>query len=134
MKTPSELAAEALEEGTRDIVETYIELKRMEAELSAAIERLKPEAVEQFHARWGKEAIIKGAVVTRTNGRKTWSYDHDGEFARLSGQLDSIKKDMQAAAQFADKHPGMEFSTPDGVVIAPARYTTSADSISIKFI
>lgn len=129
---PQSIVNAVLEEGTLNPLEGYVQLKRMEADLADAIEKLKPKAIEQAAAYGKGEHDAYGAVIQCKAGAGRWDF----KGLPWYDSLDAMRKSKEAMAKAAynaqQKMQPLPVDLETGEQIQPAVYVAGADTVSIS--
>lgn len=134
MLTPSEIAAEVLD-GNRQPLQALVLLKRLQADVEAALARIKDVAYTEFKNHGEKELTVDGATLSEYRGKTT--YDYSEVLAVLAAQ--KRVKDEQARAKFAyDLISGGKADVVDGCalidgeLVKPCTARFSEPSVTVK--
>ena len=77
--------------GHSDPLATYIESKRLQKSIDAALKQVQPEAITEAH-KYGKSFTFQGAKIEVRNGASRWDYKHVSAWVSASENLKRIEK------------------------------------------
>lgn len=86
----------AVLDGNSSALKTYIEFKKIEAELKEAMEAVKEEAVAEAK-KHGKSFIEDGAKIEIRNSSGKWSYNHIPEWRDLDSKMENLQEQLKHA-------------------------------------
>ncbi len=118
-----------VEDGYKNPLEGFIELKRINDVLASSLKQIQPSAIEDAENYSEKEFKAFGATVTKKNGAGRWDYTHIEDWTNAKQSLDALQESYKAAHKA--KLKGQDI-TEEGVIVEPAKYTEGKSTISIK--
>jgi hypothetical protein len=116
-----------VENGDRAALRTFIEFKRLEKELKAAMEIVQPLAVDEAQKFDGRSFEHFGAKIEVKNAASRWDY---AGVTAVNHAQDRLKLYQQLAQNAA--MAGQEIYDGDGTVIQPAKKIEGATTIAVS--
>jgi arginine utilization protein RocB len=134
--TPTEWANLFLETGEATALEAYVAMKRIEAELSEAMGKVKKAAIEEAEKYGRGEHEAYGAVIQKRAGATRWKFDHLPWYSEIEEQRKALaevakKREDEAKAAAAARERMQTIVDDDGVVVEPAIPVPGSDTVAI---
>ena len=120
----------AAEEGTKNALIIYAELKALLDETKAAVDAVQPLAMEEAEKHGEKAFEFKGFKFERRNGRATYSFKNIPEWNEKKLQLQEVEKRAKAALAAANKN--ILTATEDGEEVIFPEVSYSKDVLVVK--
>ena len=111
--------------GEKDALLAYIELKSIEKEVKASLEKIKDLAIAEAEKFGEKSFKAFGAKVELRNSAGRWDFKHLEWYRHGKHQEDLAKESFNANKK------GMTYSNEDGEVIEPAKFNPGKLTIAI---
>jgi hypothetical protein len=115
----------AVLDGTADALKEYVELKRIEKEVKAAIDAVKPSAEDAAMLFGEKTFKVNEATITVKKGAGAWSYKNVVQHEDYKKKLKAIEEAAKLAAK------GQELYDENGLRIEAADYEEGRETISV---
>lgn len=130
--SPKDIVSAVQEAGTMLPLEGYVRLKRLEAEVTSAIEQLKSSAIKAA-AEYGKgEHEAFGAVIQCKSGAGRWDFSRLPWFSNLNTMMKAKQEAAKAAYNAKQKLMPLPVDLETGEEIQPASYTPGSEIVSIS--
>jgi len=123
---------DSVEDGNADALQLFIELKRIEKTLAAAMKQIKDEAMTDAATYGEKTFEAFGAKVEMKSGGGRWNYKKIDSWTRLKDELEQIELVAKQASKMRDQ--GKAMIDGDGVIVEPAEFMPNAETIAISII
>lgn len=124
-----EQGAHSAKEGNTNALDVFAELRAIKAAAEDALKEVEPLAMEEAQRYHEKTFEHGGLKFTRTDGKRSFKYDHLKEWADASKALKAIEERAKNAALQAEKK--LMVAGEDGEVFEPAIVTYGKPSLSI---
>jgi hypothetical protein len=119
----------AVEEGNANPLEIYCALHKLEAQVKAAKDQIKQQAIEEA-AKHGKTFTFMGFEIQQKALPGRWTFDHIDDWNAAKFKMKTIEDLAKWAYKSEEKN--VQPITEDGEVITAARYTPGGDTIALK--
>lgn len=116
----------AVQDGNASALKTYINFKKMEADLKESMEAIKDQAMEEAQ-KYGKSFIEDGVFVEIRSAAGKWDYKHISEWNKLKNQIEELQDQLQ----MAHKARATMFKEDTGEVIQAANYIPGRETIFV---
>lgn len=120
----------AVEIGNMNALDGLAEMRAVVAAAQDALKVIDPLAIAEAEKHHDKTFEHGGLTFTRTDGKRSFSYDHLKEWGEAKKALASIEERAKNAALQAEKQ--LIVAGGDGEVFEPAIVTYGKPSLSIK--
>lgn len=122
--------AEDVDAGTYPAIDALRQLYELKKKVELAYKAVQEKVIEELDSYPGRSRDLGDITVKVTNGRRTYSFEHDAEWVRLNTITKSREELMKAAAEHANRFLGQPYHV-DGEVIPAAVVKYGADYITI---
>lgn len=130
--TAADIVNAVMEEGTMQALEGYVQLKRLEAEVGAAIDMLKESAITAAAAYGKGEHEAFGAIIQCKAGAGRWDFKHLPWYTNLDMLMKSKQEMAKAAYNAQQKMQPLPVDLETGEQVEAANYTPGAETVSIS--
>ena len=118
-----------VEEGNKNPLEVYCFLHKLETQIKAAKEQIKPLAIEEA-TKHGKTFTFMGFEIQQKSLPGRWKFDHLDEWNAVKFKMQNIEDLAKWAYKSQEK--GVQPITDDGEIITPAHYLPGGDTIALR--
>ena len=112
-----------VKDGNVDALKAFVELKRKEKEVKAALSEIKDLALEEAAKYGAKTFDAFGVVVEMRSGGGRWDYKHLDWWPEFQTKQEEAKQAFKASSTMIQD---------GGVVVQPAKYLPNAETFAVK--
>lgn len=121
----------AAEEGEVNILDLYINMKKLSDSIDKQMKEIKSEAMTELSKHGKGEHLIEGAIVSLSNTGGRWDFKHIKDWSVQKGKLIEIEDKFKSAFKAHEKGL-MSVESDTGEIPVLPKYSGSTETIKIK--